>query len=181
MRIFGLDRTAHRLRLTKAIAGLLDSSCIVFQLFICLSQNLVVRRDQRNQKKAYREDLGRRARPTQSKQCSRRRRLQSLWLKARHVYVLSQVNVPQHLNDLLCPNTLDPDCFGIDGVRFVGLNEAPHVSKNTLAHGGALVAREQGGEAADVVTVLLHALLIDCLSICTLCRQVEPRLCFEGD
>ena len=74
---FGLDRTARRPVLTNAIAGLLDSSCIVFRLFICLSQNLVVRRDQRNQKKAYREDLGRRARPTQSKQCSRRRRLQS--------------------------------------------------------------------------------------------------------
>lgn len=126
LRIFGLDRTARHLGLTSAIAGLLDSSCIVFHLFICLSQNLVVRRDQRNQKKAYREDLGRRARPAQSKQCSRRRRLHSFWLKARHVYVLSQVNVLQHLSDLLRPNTLDPCLFSYPPSRTKSQNTRPN-------------------------------------------------------
>lgn len=103
------------------------------------------------------------------------------WPKARHVCALSQVNVLQHLNDLLRPNTLDPDCFGIDGVRFIGLHEAPHVSTNPLAHDGVVVAREQGGEAADVVAVFLHGLLVDGLTFRALGRQVKPRLSFEGD
>ena len=71
------------------------------------------------------------------------------------------------------PNALDPDCFGIDGVRFVGLHEAPHVSTNPLAHGGVLVAREQGGEAADVVAVFLHGLLVDGLAFRAL--GIRPR------
>ena len=79
--------------------------------------------------------------------------------------MLSQVDVLQHLNDLLRPNALDLNCLGVDGVRFVGLHEAPHVSMNSLAHGGVLVAREQGGEAADVVAVFLHAPLVDGLTI----------------
>ena len=55
-----------------------------FSFIYMLILDLVVRRDQRNQKKAYREDLGRRARPTQSKKCSPRRRLRSFWLEACH-------------------------------------------------------------------------------------------------
>ena len=101
--------------------------------------------------------------------------------KACHGFTLSQVDVLQYLYDLLRPNALDLDCPGVDGVRFVGLQEAPHVSANPLAHGGALVAREQGGKTADVVAVLLHALLVDGLTIRTLGRQVKPRLCLEGD
>lgn len=55
------------LALMSPVARFLGTACITSRLFIFLSKNLVVRRDQRNQKKAYREDLGRRARPTQSK------------------------------------------------------------------------------------------------------------------
>lgn len=38
------------------VARFLGTACITSRLFICLSWILVVRRDQRNQKKAYRED-----------------------------------------------------------------------------------------------------------------------------
>lgn len=90
--------------------------------------------------------------------------------KSRHEYVLSQVDVLQHLNDLLRPYALDLNCLGVDGVRFVGLHEAPHVSTNSLAHGGVLFACEQGSEAADVVAVFLHAPLVDGLT----CRWQTP-------
>lgn len=90
--------------------------------------------------------------------------------KACHGFALSQVDVLQYLYDLLRPNALDLDCPWVDGVRFVGLQEAPHVSTNSLAHGGALVAREQGGETADVVAVFLHAPLVDVLT----CRSQAP-------
>ena len=78
--------------------------------------------------------------------------------------LLPQVDAFQHFDDLLRPDALDFDHLGVDGVRLVGLHEAPHAGADALAHGGALAACEQRGEAADVVPVLLHALLVDGLA-----------------
>ena len=65
---------------------------------------------------------------------------------------------------LLRPDALDLERLGVDGVRLVGLQEAPHVGADSLAHGVALAAREQRGKAANVVSVLLHALFVDGLA-----------------
>ncbi|WP_303251542.1 hypothetical protein [uncultured Senegalimassilia sp.] len=54
-------------------------------------------------------------------------------------------------------------------------------ARTPLAHGGALAAREQRGEAANVVSVLLHALLVDGLAARPPGGKVEPRLGLEGD
>lgn len=81
---------------------------------------MVVRCDQRNQKKAYREDPGRRARPAKSKQCSRRRRLQSLWLKASISYRQHQKVHAQTRGTsifLLDTERLEPKCLSRN-VRF---------------------------------------------------------------
>ena len=47
------------------------------------------------------------------------------------------------------------------------------MSARTPSHGGVLVAREQGGEAADVVAVFLHGLLVDGLAFRAL--GIRPR------
>lgn len=90
--------------------------------------------------------------------------------------VLPQVDALEHPDDLLRPDALDFERLGVDGVRLVGLQEALHVAANPLAHGGALAAHEQRGEAANVVSVLLHALLVDGLAARPPGGKVEPRL-----
>lgn len=50
-------------------------------------------------------------------------------------------------------DALDLEFLGVDGVQFVGFHEALHVDADSLAHDGTLAAREQGGEATDVVNL----------------------------
>lgn len=92
------------------------------------------------------------------------------WWTVCRKFALSQVDVLQHLYDLLRSDTLDFHRLGVNGVRLVGLHEASHVGTYSLTHSGTLFACEQGRKAADVIAVFLHALFVDGLT----CRSQAP-------